>query len=157
MARSKEDVADRRKARDERRAAARATRHQEQNQKILDEGGVIGEDGEAKSKKKRAPVGLPLPGSGSRLMISDDDNPQRERRRLRDRPRETLLPSPSESLETGSPRLPRLGSMEKRPRVLLPPKEARSPQRQRRQRSPDSLNSNSPESRARYVGPLPFP
>ena len=59
MARSKDEVAERRKARDERRAAAKATRHQEQNQKIIDEGGVIGEDGEAKPKKKRAPVGLP--------------------------------------------------------------------------------------------------
>jgi hypothetical protein len=56
LARSKEDVAERRKARDERRAAARATRHAEQNQKIIDEGGVIGEDSESKPKKKRAPV-----------------------------------------------------------------------------------------------------
>jgi len=55
LARSKDEVAERRKARDERRAAAKATRHQEQNQKIIDEGGVIGEDGEAKPKKKRAP------------------------------------------------------------------------------------------------------
>lgn len=55
LARSKEDVAERRKASQERRAAAKATRHAEQNQKIIDEGGVIGEEGASKPKKKRAP------------------------------------------------------------------------------------------------------
>lgn len=85
-------------------------------------------------------------------MSSDDDSLLRERRRLRDRPRvERLLPSPSESPGPGSPSLPRLGSMEvKRPRVPLP-REPRSLRGRRRQGSPDSLNLNLPESRARYA------
>jgi RNA recognition motif-containing protein len=86
------------------------------------------------------------------LTSSDDDSLLRERRRPRDKPRVVKpLPSPSESPETGSPSPPRLGSTEvKRPRVPLP-RELRSPRGRRRQGSPDSLNSNSPESRARYV------
>jgi RNA recognition motif-containing protein len=52
LARSKDEVAERRKARDERRAAAKATRHLEQNQKTVEEGGVIGEEGASKPKKK---------------------------------------------------------------------------------------------------------
>jgi hypothetical protein len=86
------------------------------------------------------------------LTSSDDDSLLRERRRPRDKPRVVKpLPSPSESPGTGSPSLPRLGSTEaKRPRVPLP-REPRSPRGRRRQGSPDSLNSNSPESRARYV------
>ena len=157
MARSKEDVAERRKASQERRAAAKATRHAEQNQKILDEGGVIGEEGASKPKKKRAPVSLLTLYTKAGLTSSDDDSLLRERRRLRDRPRvERLLPSPSESPGPGSPSLPRLGSMEvKRPRVPLP-REPRSPRGRRRQGSPDSLNLNSPESRARYVPPHTF-
>jgi RNA recognition motif-containing protein len=87
-------------------------------------------------------------------LSSDDDSLLRARRRPRDKPREVKLPlpSPSESPGPESPSLPKLGStVEKRPRVLLPLREPRSPRGRRRQGSPDSLNSNSPESSPRYV------
>lgn len=69
LARSKDEVTERRKARDERRAAAKATRHLEQSQKTVDEGGVVGEEGESKPKKKRAPVSLPFVPYNTQLIV----------------------------------------------------------------------------------------